>query len=165
MATHHGQAVNMAGLVRDRSDDPEIRQIALDMMLTQQAQIGQMQGWLSVWGLHNSGMEPAMSWMGMPTTGRMPGMASPQDLNRLANLTGVEADGLFLQLMISHHQSGVVMAQAVLERTQRPEVRALAQAIVAAQKSEITYMQALLQRKGFPPVPDMPPMNHDTMSK
>src|SRR5262245_60788609 len=66
MATHHAQAVNLATLLRDRSDDEEMRQLALDIMLTQQAQIGQMQGWLAVWGLPNVSLEPAMAWMEMP---------------------------------------------------------------------------------------------------
>lgn len=49
MMMHHAQAVDMATLLRDRTEDPEMRQLALDIMLTQQAQIGQMQGWLAVW--------------------------------------------------------------------------------------------------------------------
>jgi len=163
MATHHAQAVDMATLLRDRSDDEAMRTLALDITLTQQAQIGQMQGWLAVWGLPNARIEPAMTWMNMPTRDRMPGMASPEDLNQLRDLTGTEADGLFLNLMIVHHRAGVEMAQAVLDRTERPEVRALAQSMVNAQQNEIDYMQTLLQEKGFPPVPDAPVMNHDGM--
>lgn len=45
-------------------------------MLTQQAQIGQMQGWLNVWGSPIASIEPAMAWMEMPTTDPMPGMAT-----------------------------------------------------------------------------------------
>jgi predicted cobalt transporter CbtA len=44
MAVHHAQAMEMALVLRDRSTDAELRQFALDIMLTQQAQIGQMQG-------------------------------------------------------------------------------------------------------------------------
>lgn len=164
MAAHHAQAVNMATLLRDNTDDPEMRQITLDIMLTQQAQIGQMQGWLNVWKLPLARIGPAMVWAGMPTTDLMPGMATPGDVNRLRGLKGAEADGLFLSLMIPHHRGGVTMAQAILERSQRPEVIALAQAIVKAQESEIALMQALLQRKGFPPVPDQPGVDHGTMT-
>lgn len=46
MAAHHAQAVEMAVLVRDRTNDPTMRQLALDILLTQQAQIGQIRGWL-----------------------------------------------------------------------------------------------------------------------
>jgi uncharacterized protein (DUF305 family) len=76
MMTHHAQAVDMATVLRDRTADTEMRQLALDIMLTQQAQIGQMQGWLNVWGYPIASIEPAMAWMEMPTTDPMPGMAT-----------------------------------------------------------------------------------------
>lgn len=164
MMTHHAQAVDMATLLRDRTDDPEMRQLALDIMLTQQAQIGQMQGWLTLWGYPIARTDQAMSWMGMPTSGPMPGMATPEQLNQLRKLEGIEADALFLQLMIPHHRSGVAMGQAALARAQRPEVRVLAQSIVDAQTSEIALMQELLQQKGFPPVPEEEDMNHGTVT-
>jgi len=162
MITHHAQAVGMATIIRDRTNDPEIRQLALDIMLTQQAQIGQMQGWLTVWGQPLASTDPAMAWMGMPTTGPMPGMATPDDLNTLRGLTSADAEGLFLQLMIAHHRGGVVMAQAALESARTPEARALAQSILNAQTSEIEAMQMLLQQKGFSAVPEEPGMSHGT---
>ncbi len=161
MMTHHAQAVDMATLMRDRTDDPQMRQLALDIMLTQQAQIGQMQGWLTVWGYPIASTDPAMSWMGMPTMGPMPGMATPEQLNQLRNLNGNEADGLFLQLMIAHHRGGVIMAEAALQLAKQPAVRALAQSIVNAQMSEIALMQELLLQKGFPPVPEESGMSDD----
>lgn len=164
MMTHHAQAVDMATLLRDRTNDPEMRQLALDIMLTQQAQIGQMQGWLTVWSYPIARTSPAMSWMAMPVTGSMPGMATPEQLNQLRNLQGTEADGLFLQLMIAHHRGGVAMGEAALGRAKRPEVRALAQSIVDAQTSEIALMQELLRQKGFPPAPEEEPMNHGTVT-
>ena len=164
MMTHHAQAVDMATLLRDRTNDPEMRQLALDIMLTQQAQIGQMQGWLTLWGYPITRTEPAMSWMGMPVSGPMPGMAIPEQLNQLRNVEGIEADALFLQLMIPHHRGGVAMGQAALARAQRPEVRTLAQSIVDAQTSEIALMQELLQKKGFPPFSDEEDMNHGTVT-
>lgn len=159
MMTHHAQAVDMATIIRDRTEDPQIRQIALDIMLTQQAQIGQMQGWLTVWGYPIASTDPAMSWMGTPVMRPMPGMATPEQLNQLRNLNGNEADGLFLQLMIAHHRGGVTMAEAALKLAKQPAVRVLAQSIVNAQTSEIALMQELLQQKGFPPVPEDEGMN------
>lgn len=150
MAAHHAQAVEMAVLLRDRTEDPEMRQLALDILLTQQAQIGQIRGWLVAWGLPQASTEPAMAWMGMPTTGLMPGMATAEELEALRSAQGLAAEGLFLQLMIRHHQAGVAMAQAILERDPPPEVGSLAQSIVASQQSEIAYMQGLLEQKGFP---------------
>ena len=78
MIVHHAQAVQMAEIVRDRTQSDDMRLLAADISLTQQAQIGIMQGWLQVWGLPISGAEPAMAWMGHPMDGPMPGMASPR---------------------------------------------------------------------------------------
>src|SRR5215216_6522279 len=83
MMVHHDQAVAMALLVRDRTTDPAVKTLATDILLTQENQIGQMLGWLTIWGLSATGVEPAMAWMGHPTTGPMPGMATPEELKNL----------------------------------------------------------------------------------
>jgi uncharacterized protein (DUF305 family) len=148
MMVHHAQAVEMAEIVRDKTESEEIRTLAADIALTQQAQIGQMQGWLQVWDLPPTATEPAMSWMGHPTEGRMPGMASPEEINELQQASSEEADVLFLQLMIPHHEAAVPMAEAVLEESDRKEVERLAGSIMASQQAEIELMRALLQRRG-----------------
>jgi uncharacterized protein (DUF305 family) len=148
MMVHHAQAVEMAEIVRDKTESQEIRTLAADIALTQQAQIGQMQGWLQVWNLPPTATEPAMSWMGEPHEGRMPGMASPEELNDLQQASPEEAEVLFLQLMIPHHEAAVPMAEAVLEETDRKEVERLAGSIVASQQAEIELMRGLLQRRG-----------------
>jgi uncharacterized protein (DUF305 family) len=148
MSEHHAQAVQMAEVVQRRTEDEEIRVLATDILLTQQNQIGRMQGWLAAWGLPLTGSEPAMAWMGMPAEGLMPGMAAPQEVQELSELPPEEADVRFLQLMIPHHKAAVPMAEAVLEETDRPEVEQLAEAIAASQQVEIRYMQDLLQERG-----------------
>lgn len=147
MMVHHDQAVQMALLIRDRTDDPVMRAIATDMILTQQNQIGQMLGWLNLWGLPATGQEPPMSWMGHPTEGLMPGMATPEELANLERLSGEAADVAFLQLMIRHHQGGLTMAEEALNRSGVRAVRDLARQIVAAQEIEIANMEALLAEK------------------
>ena len=149
MMVHHAQAVQMAEIVRDKTESEEMRTMAADIALTQQAQIGQMQGWLAVWGLPATSREPAMTWMGHPTEGRMPGMASPEELNDLQRASPEEADVLFLQLMIPHHEAAIPMSEAVLEETDRPEVERLAGAIAASQQGEIEMMKGLLNQRGI----------------
>ena len=166
MQTHHLQAVQMSSLVRDRTQDPEIRQLAYDISRTQQQQAGQMYGWLSVWGLPQAASQPAMAWMnagdqdhtsmpGMnPTTpgmdAPMPGMATAEQLAELEDAEGQEAERLYLELMIPHHQAGAAMAEAVLERTENPVVTSLAQSIATSQTSEIKYMEDLLAQRRTP---------------
>lgn len=148
MSVHHAQAVEMSEIARDKTGSEEIRILASDIALTQQAQIGRMQGWLSLWNLSPTGPEPAMSWMGHPTEGRMPGMASPEEIERLQAASPEEADRLFLQLMIPHHEAAVPMAEAAVERSDNPDVEALAEGIIAAQKGEIEVMKDLLEERG-----------------
>ena len=48
MIVHHAQAVQMAEIVRDKTNSDDMRLLAADISLTQQGQIGIMQGWLGV---------------------------------------------------------------------------------------------------------------------
>jgi len=158
MSDHHRQAVEMAGLLYSRTEDETMRVFAYDILTTQQGQIGIMGGWLDGWGYSWTGSGPRMEWMGMSVDGLMPGMATPAQINELRAAQGVEADAIFMQLMIPHHRSGVEMAEAALEMADTEYVRNLARGMAEAQAAEIDYMQQLLQQKGYEPVPDEPMM-------
>lgn len=162
MMVHHAQAVEMAEILRDKTESEEMRIFATDVALTQQAQLGQMEGWLAVWGLLPTGAEPPMAWMGEPVAdgARMPGMASPEQLEDLRKASPKEADELFLRLMIPHHAGSHPMAEAVLAQTERPEVERLASAIASSQRGEIETMQRMLAERGLPPVREMPDHHH-----
>lgn len=153
MIAHHTQAVQMALILRDRTSDADLRQMALDIVLTQQAQIGQMQGWLEAWNLPFAGSRPPMS----DHTGHgadMPpnmGMAAAADVDSLRSLPAADMEVKFLQLMIRHHQGGVYMSEFALRQTARPEVVRLAQSIIASQTKEISVMQDLLKARGATP--------------
>src|SRR4051812_25195820 len=47
MSVHHSQAVEMAIIVHDRTNDPELKYLTQDIFTSQQDQIGQMEGWLN----------------------------------------------------------------------------------------------------------------------
>ncbi|MET1012770.1 MAG: DUF305 domain-containing protein [Actinomycetota bacterium] len=147
MVVHHAQAVEMSEIVRSRTQDEAIRILATDIALTQQAQIGRFQGWLDAWGLPAAGGGQLMKWMGHPTSGPMPGMAQPEDVGSLSTLSPRAMDVRFLQLMIPHHQAAVLMADAIAELTDRPEVLALARGIAESQAAEIEYMRELLSQR------------------
>jgi uncharacterized protein (DUF305 family) len=144
MSVHHSQAVEMAIIVHDRTNDPDLKYLTQDIFISQQDQIGQMEGWLNLWGLSQTGSEPAMSWMGHPVEGLMPGMATPDQVDSLRTLPVDQMNQEFLTLMIAHHQAGIEMAQAALQRSDNDQVKLMAQSIVASQQGEITIMQEKL---------------------
>ncbi|SMB94791.1 DUF305 domain-containing protein [Deinococcus hopiensis] len=147
MTQHHAQAVDMATRIRDRAKDRTLRSVALDITLSQQEQIGQMRGWLTLWGL---------PWGGQGMTAehaRVMGMATPQEVNRLDTLPGVDAERLFLQLMIRHHQGALSMVQPILREKVRPEVLTLARQINTTQSGEIRLMTQMLRQRGAKPLP------------
>ena len=72
---------------------------------------------------------------GMGMESMMEGM-----MMNLSGKKGDEFDKAFLKEMIMHHQGAVVMAEAVLETSKRPELIKLAGDIISAQTMEIDMM-------------------------
>jgi uncharacterized protein (DUF305 family) len=160
MFVHHAQAVDMSMIIRDRTEAESLLfYTATDIALTQSTQMGTMQGYLDLWGLPITGDDPAMTWMGMPTEGLMPGMATDEQIEQLRTLPVDQAEILFLQLMIRHHQGGVDMAEAALDRCDEEHVRDMAQRIITLQSGEIDAMNQMLIERGADPITDPLP-NH-----
>ncbi|MFJ8857182.1 DUF305 domain-containing protein [Streptomyces sp. NPDC102451] len=169
MAVHHQQAVEMSFIVRDGTQDEDVRRLAYDIANTQANQRGMLLGWLDLWELPKTapdGQGP-MAWMtgdghsghemegmeGMDhdAAALMPGMATRTELGRLRAARGEQAEILFLQLMTDHHKGGVAMARGCAERCTVPVEKRLARGMVEAQQSELDLMADMLAARGAAP--------------
>ncbi|MGP4051084.1 DUF305 domain-containing protein [Streptomyces sp. 2A115] len=158
MAVHHQQAVEMSYIVRDRTEDDEVRRLAYDIAQTQANQRGMMLGWLDLWELPKVSADEPMAWMDMGgmASGEdgslMPGMATNTELDSLREANGKAAEVRYLQLMYAHHTGGVHMAEGCVDKCEVGVERRLAQGMVQAQESEMKLITDLLKERGAKPL-------------
>jgi uncharacterized protein (DUF305 family) len=164
MAVHHAQAVEMSLLIRDTTSDAALRTLAYDIIVTQSTQRGVFMGWLQAWQARQTSTRPPMAWMPRhahavpPAGGGVPlmhGMATNEEMQRLREARGAEAEVLFLQLMIRHHEGGMAMARALEGLSRRNEVLGLARSIDSTQRAEIAAMTEMLEMRSARPFPSI----------
>ena len=136
MIPHHEQAVGMSEEFLAKDDaDQRIVDLATQIKAAQEPEIKQLKTWLSAWGA-----DEAMSGMDDGATGMM----SDGDMMALEEASGAEADRLFLEQMMLHHEGAIEMAQTELDAGENGDAKAMAQNIVTSQASEIQTMKDLL---------------------
>lgn len=134
MIPHHEDAVQMADLALARAEHEELRTLAADVKRVQTAEIVTMREWHRAW----FGEE-------VPGTndGRGQGQRRSAAVRHLEQTTDGESfDRAFLELMIPHHEMGVMMASMAGRRSGREELRSLALTMVDSQGREIEQMRA-----------------------
>ena len=129
MIPHHQEAVETAVYLRDNSDRPVMKRFAEDIIETQSAEIVLMTGWLEAWypdEQHSVDYQPMM--------------------RNLENLEGDALDRVFLEDMIPHHMTAVMMSQQLLAQglAEHEEVAALARSIRDSQRNEMHMMMRWL---------------------
>lgn len=148
MIPHHAQAVEMAELVAERTNNPDIIDIAGRINAAQADEIAFMQGWLRERGE----MAPEPGGMAAHDhhthmSQMMMGMATPEQMAELAASESTDFDRLFLQLMIPHHEGAITMVEDLLDQpgaAYDPVLYEFTSDVVNDQTSEIEIMNALL---------------------
>lgn len=126
MTIHHQGAVTMAEQALKESQRPEIKQLAQNIIASQNQEIGQMATWRTQW-------YPAVATTN-GTGGHMGDM-------KLSNDTSIPFDQRFITAMLGHHQGAIEMAKEAQTKAEHGEIKQLAQNIVSAQEAEVKQMQ------------------------
>jgi uncharacterized protein (DUF305 family) len=145
MIPHHQGAVEMAKAALENSARPEMKQLAEAIIAAQEQEIQQMRDWRRAW-YPDASDEPMMydAEMGhmMPMSEEMRSMMM---MNMDLGAADDQFDLRFINGMIPHHEGALVMAQEILEKSDRPEIKQLAQNILSSQQQEIEQMKAWRQ--------------------
>ncbi|MDQ4009451.1 MAG: DUF305 domain-containing protein [Actinomycetota bacterium] len=147
MIPHHAQAIAMSEMAAQRAGSPEVKDLAARIQAAQQPETDQLSGFLRAWDAPVPSTKMPMGDMGQMdhgAGGAMPGMMSGDQMQQLGQASGEAFDRMFLQMMITHHQGAVTMAETELRDGQNPEARQLAQRIIDDQQREIAEMRTLL---------------------
>ncbi|MBA2763203.1 MAG: DUF305 domain-containing protein [Thermoleophilaceae bacterium] len=151
MAPHHQSAVEMTDVAEERAEAPEIMEIADQIATTQEGELAQMED------IHER-------LFGAPL---VPNPGAHEELGLSPEEAGAEHedaaliledadpfDEAFVDEMVPHHEGATAMAEAALPEMEDPEIRELAEGIVATQEEEIAEMNAFREEEYGAPVPE-----------
>ena len=145
MVPHHESAIAMAEIAQQRAERRELRTLADEIVAAQSGEIEQLTEWRAEW--FGSPDTPSMDEMPM-----LPGMSMPPGHSMGSGTMDMSADvdalreaepfdREFIDAMIRHHEQAVEAAEIALTESERDEVRALAEEIIAAQTREIEQLR------------------------
>jgi len=143
MISHHAQAVEMVALIPSRTQREDMRLLGHRIDVSQADEIKMMKHWLQVRGQQ----VPDEHAHHMHDATLMPGMLTPEEMDRLAAATGDEFDRLFLEGMIKHHGGALTMVEELFATPgagQEVEIFSFASDVDADQRMEIERMGGML---------------------
>ena len=141
MMMHHKGAVAMAKEALEKSQRPEIKQLANNIIEAQNKEIAQMKQWRTAW-YPKASQQPVA--YGGANKSVMPMSAKQHESMMMSQDLGAADDKFdlrFLNAMIPHHECAIVMANDAISKSIRPEIKQLNQDILTSQQAEITQMK------------------------
>lgn len=141
MIPHHAQALVMADMALAHGTSADFIALAKAVKAAQKPEIDQMSGWLVGWG------EQVPDTSGHGHMGMGMGMMSDQDLDDLSRARGSGFEGMWLRMMIEHHEGAIEMSRTELRQGSNAEAKQLAQAIITSQSAEIDQMEKMIDAR------------------
>lgn len=136
MAAHHQMAIEMAQAAQQEAQLPQIRQIAVDVIAAQQAEIEELRN-IKEREFGSSELPTAMN----PEDPAHKAMLMPDQLEQQDSF-----DLAFIDSMIPHHASAIEMASTALLQSENTEIKDLSRRVVDAQSREIGQLIELRQQ-------------------
>ena len=129
MAEHHRMAIAMAEMALEQAEESEIRQLAGEIISTQNAEIADLEridADLAQQGIEVGELSHSMDPM------------SEADMQALEQADPFDQE--FITMMTAHHEDAIMMAEAELEEGGDTRLHDIANAIIEAQQREIDQM-------------------------
>jgi uncharacterized protein (DUF305 family) len=159
MVMHHSQAVEMVGLMKARTTDPDMLDLGKRISISQGDEILFMKRWLAFYGkpvadggmdhMNMAGMDHSKMDMNMDMPA-MPGMLTAKQMEALRNAKDAQFDHLFLTGMIQHHTGALAMVKELFETRgsgAEPQLFDFTADVDVTQRGEIGLMQDMLAKE------------------
>jgi uncharacterized protein (DUF305 family) len=153
MIPHLQASIDMATVARDRSQRPEVVEFASAIISGQQPQVDAMATWRAEWYPD----APALSWLQLvdamnmkllesPGVGGVAGLEAMDPTHRAADLADLcgsdDVDLAFIDALIAHNGSSIILAKAAIDRSTHREVRETGGSLATTQQFEIDQLLA-----------------------
>lgn len=140
---HHDQAVEMSKMVLAKNPgvDSEVQEIARQIAEVSEDELDTVNAWIAAWGSaaaegHGAEEDPNHH-------GGAGGLMTEGQMLLLDQLDGLDAQQVYLDGMVKHHQGAVALTETQIREGTHPDAVALARKILARQQSEIARLQEL----------------------
>ena len=145
MIHHHAQALEMVGMIAERTESASLRLLGQRIAISQRDEIALMRRWLERRGEAAPAVGAGHAH-GLGEDGLMPGMLSRQEMDELAAANGADFERLFLSGMIKHHEGALNMVAELYDGGggQETEIFRFAADVDADQYIEIQRMRGML---------------------
>lgn len=128
MIPHHREAVETSKYINLVTENTEIKELTQNIIEAQELEIDMMNGWIDQWYPNSEYISTYENMM-------------PE----LRGLDTKEAEKAYLKGMIVHHAGAVMMAEQLLSKESKQEVKEFAQRVINVQNNEIKLMKNLLK--------------------
>lgn len=130
MVPHHEMAMHMAEMVIEHGSSPDVKAFAQRVKDKQAREVNEMKSARKELAGSDDTPEMDTSMMQMP-------------MDSMMALHGSAMDQAFLSEMIPHHEMAISMAEQAQQQLTRPDLKSLAQKMIADQQKEIEEMRQL----------------------